>query len=218
MNKFLCFFISTFALVNSAFSQYSYVIQPRSYLFSTEYDIHEEQGVLTTIENNSLQLRRIYSLCDRSGEFGRGIARLFSLGCLFNCLKEIDCYDEFNRPIGLIQGHWWTTAAAQFTFSDATGFHYATAYIDRNYSTVNIVDAQNERIPLAVFRRHLVPGGGDYHWDVTVLEPHAINQKMVQIFSAFVTDACWPIAEGQRESALDILHTGIIIHSLLNDE
>ena len=217
LRHFLCCSILFLSLGTTAFAEYSYIIQPRSYLTSTHYDLYSGSSYLNTVEQNSLQLRRVYSLCNEKGELATGTARLLSVGALFNSMKEIDVVNERGRHVGFIQGRWWTTASGKYAFYDDSNYHIATAYVDRSGSSVSIVDSKNERSPIAIFRRSFVPGG-DYYWDIKVLKDEAIDPRMLYIFSAFITDAYWPAAPEPRNSALETLEMGILLKSILDDE
>lgn len=215
------FFILAFlASVSQGFASYIYTIQPRTYMFETHYDLYNDDEYFSSIEYYALSLRRIYNLCDSRGPVARGTARLLSMGALFNSMKEIDVTDEFERTVGFIQGHFWTSALGKFAFFNASGRHFATAYVDWSGSSVSVVDALNERIPIAVFRRSYVPHG-DYYWQVKVVNEAAIDARMLQIFSAFITDAYWPSAPQQRgNTSWDALEAGIlsgVLEALLSD-
>lgn len=214
--KKILFILTALCCTTTAFASYIYKIQPRSYLFETHYDIYNDDEYLSSIEYHSLRFHRIYNLCDEQGPVATATARLFSMGALFSAMKEIDITDQFNRPIGYIQGHWWTSAYGKFAFYDANNYHYATAYVDWSGASVNVVDAQNERSTIAIFRRSFIPHG-DYFWEVNVVKEEAIDARVLQTFSAFITDAYWPYTPQERSTSWDILESAIILDALLND-
>ena len=215
MKRFLLtiFALGTFA---NGFAQHTYKIQPSSYLISTSYDLYSNDTYLSTVERYALQLQTVYNLCDERGEYATGTARLLSMGALFNCMKEIDVVDMLGQPIGFIKGNWWTTAAGKFAFYDQYGRPSAVAYVDRANASVSIVDPLNQRSPIALFRRSYVPHG-DYYWEVKVVKEEAIDSRVLHIFSAFITDACWPTAPSERSTSFDALETAVIIKGLLDD-
>ena len=200
-----------------SFAEYSYIIQPRSYFLETHYDLYSGDTYLNAVEQHSLQLHRIYSLCTEQGEIASGTARLLSLGALFHSMKEIDVVDNRGYNVGFIQGHWWTTASGKFALYDDSRYHVATAFVDRSGSSVSIVDGQNNRSPIAIFRRSYVPGG-DYYWEIKVVKEGVIDPRMLYVFSAFITDAYWPAApQPQTNPTLEALQAGIILKGLLDD-
>lgn len=209
--------LATLCSMVSGFASYSYTIQPRSYMFETHYDVYNDDEYLSSIEYYALQLRRIYNLCDEQGPVASGTARLLSMGALFTSMKQIDVTDQYNQSIGFIQGHFWTSAQGKFAFFDAQNRHFATAYVDWSGSSVSVVDSMNERKPIAVFRRSFVPHG-DYYWEVKVINEEAIDARMLQIFSAFVTDAYWPSVPQERGPSWDALEAGLILQAILSDD
>lgn len=173
------------------FAGYEFKVQPRSYWFETDYDIYSGDEYITTVEKNWLQLRTVWSLCDEKGEYGNGTARLFSPGVLLNSMREIDVVDYHQKQIGYIKGEFWTSASGKFVFYDEYQHPYAVAFIDQGRNSANIVDFHNQREQIALLRRTHVPGG-DYFWNVKVLKDNRIDPRTLHVFSAFVTDSCWP--------------------------
>jgi len=214
MNKIIAFLLlltSTFA-----FADYEYVIQPRSYWFSTHYDIYSGEKYITTVEKDWFHLNTIWSLCDERGEYANGTARLLSLGSLLNSKREIDVYDYYQKPVGSIQGEFFTTAAGKFVFYDENQHPYAVAFLDQNKASVNIMDFHNQRVPIAIFRRTYVPGG-DYFWNIKVVKEDVIDPQALYVFSAFIADACWPINTQGGGSFWDTLNLLILLDRLQDE-
>lgn len=212
------FFLALLLLASGhVFAEYSFTIQPRSYLFSSHFDIYSNNNYLYTVESNFFQLRTCYSVCNHSGEVVAGAARLLSLGALSNALREIDVTDFRGKKIGFIEGRWWTTASRKYFFYDNENWHYATAYIGLDGNSVSIVNAQNERVQIALLRRFQVSDGG-YYWETRVFQNDAIDPSMLYVFSAFIADTC---SFSKRDSANAVgqaIQTGILLDYLYNDD
>lgn len=202
---------------NFAFAEYEFIIQPRSYWFSTYYDIYSGDRWITTIEKEWLQLRTVWSLCDEKGEYANGTARLLSPGIFLNSMREIDVVDYYKNNVGYIQGNFFTSAAGKFVFYDKFQHPYAIAYLDQTGASVNIVDYNNERSHIAIFRRTYVPGG-DYHWTVKVVNEKAIDPQTLYVFAGFITDACWPVNTEQGSGFWDTVRMLILLESLNREE
>ena len=200
-----------------AFADYEYIIQPRSYWFATHYDIYSGDEYITTVEKDWFHLNTIWSLCNEKGEYANGTARLLSLGSLLNCKREIDVYDYHKNHFGYIQGEFFTSASGKFVFYDQYQHPYAVAFIDQGKSSVNIMDYHNQRVPIAIFRRTHVPGG-DYHWNVKVVREDMIDQRSLYVFSAFITDACWPYNTQEGSTFWDTLNLILILDRLQQDD
>lgn len=211
------FFSLLLLACNFAFAEYEFIIQPRSYWFSTHYDIYSGDKWITTIEKDWFHMHTIWSLCDEKGEYANGAARLLSPGILLNSMREIDVVDFYKNNVGYIQGNFLTSAAAKYVFYDQYQHPYATAYIDQKRSSVNIVDYNNERSPIAIFRRTHIPGG-DYYWTVKVVNERAIDPKTLYVFAGFITDACWPVDTAEGSAFWDTVRTIILLEAFTRDE
>lgn len=185
------FFIVLFLINTTMFAHTSFTVQPTKHLLSTEFDLYSADEYLCTVETVCWHLHRCYTVSYPSGEQVCGTARLLSLGALFNALKEIDITDSQGETLGLIEGHWWTDAARKFFLYDAAHQHYATAYVEKDYKSISIVDAKNEKIKLATFVYKEV-AEDTYQWEGNVHKHAAIPQSTLYVLSAFIADTCTP--------------------------
>jgi len=221
MKKFL--FAILFVACSTSYANYSFSIQPREYLFSTEFDIYCSEEYLYSVESNFWQLHKSYSVCDHSGEVVNGTARLLSMGSIFNAMKQIDVTDSRGKKLGYIKGYWWTSASRKFAIYDEYNRHYATAYVGRNWNSVSIVNATNERIKIATLVRNYIPGG-TYQWDATVYNENALDLGTLYVFSSFIADTCKPYDGGQSgdPTTADVIggaiQTGLILDAIFGDD
>ncbi len=195
------FILLLLLVCNFACASHEFIIQPRSYWLSTHYDIYSNEQYLATVEKEWLHLPTTWSLCNENGVYASGKARLLSMGSLLNSMKEIDIFDSTEVRLNYIQGDFSTTASGKYLFHDDSETPYAVAFIDQGKASVNIVDYENQRLPIAVFRRQYTPGG-DYYWHVNVIKEGVIDRKTLYIFAAFITDACWPYEMPEKKPSL----------------
>ena len=137
----------------------------------------------------SIAVRRSYYFEDPNGGYIEGIARFFSFGSIFECLREIDIYDGEGDSIGLIQGFWDTENSAKYVLYDHNNQPFAKAYCDRKKFL--LVDYNDPNIKIAHFQKHLKLRYGSvvYSWIVNVFHDEMIDPRILSIFTAYIAEA-----------------------------
>lgn len=210
MKGILTLICACLCLTQGMDAAYSFTISPRTNFFSTTYDIFSEDDYCNSIENHYFQFRTVYSLFNEEGALATGTARLLSMGTFLGSMREIDVHDAHGNYLGSIEGHWTTEVAGKFSFTDEYQFLYATAYVDLSRDRVIIVDAYDEELPIASFKRYLSRSGGAPYWKVKVVDEAVIDYRIVEIFAAFITDYCassvaTPVEEIEEEILIEIV-------------
>lgn len=198
MRRFLLnqFFISllilliTFSLSFSAqaLNPLHVIMHERLYTFSTHYDIDSDDSLTGSIVKTKLSLRTSYEYYDQEGEsVSCAYLRIFSLGSLFTWAGVIDVYDAEDERIGLIEGSILTFLPSKFSFYNKENTLIGIAYMDADCMGFNICKSSNSIKSIAYFHRIFVHGITDY-WTITIVDPQAIDIRMLLSFGAFAID------------------------------
>ena len=167
---------------------YTFTVREARWRFSTDYIFTLKGAYFGKVNRGHFGIRTHYDLYGSKQQYeGTGICRLVNLGLFFAWATEIDIYDDKNESIGFIDGQIATFQAARFSIYDH-GELVGIAFLDRNCSGFNIVDAETECIILATLTRHFIRNAVDY-WTIHVIDPVRISPEIIKVFSAFVVDS-----------------------------
>lgn len=139
------------------------------------------------IKKSAFRIRTNYDLSDENGWQATGITRVLSLGAIYSWATDIDIYDTRGVKIGLIYGNIATVESAKFTIysydekGNATVVGVALANTD--FTHFSITKPVNN-LPICDLIRNVETD----NWNVSVVTPEIIDDRIVRIFAGFVID------------------------------
>jgi len=194
MRYLLLFAVSAFTgAFTLAFGLDSFRVEPRVYTFSTEFDIFVGEEAVATVNTEFFRFRREFDLMQNGQKVATGVSRVFAFGALFDSLKKIDFYDRDEQKIGEVDGLWMTTTSGKFAFYDAEGQNVGVAYIDNSKMNVHLCDPIDPSRVIATFRCKYNPSG-TCAWKIKVKEDGVIDERILFLFSSFISFAFSPEA------------------------
>jgi hypothetical protein len=189
MNKWFFLFIalllnySQFLYSNSRDSYYQ--LTKVDYTFSTIFDMTWQDQPAGKVLKSAFNLITEYELYNRFGLYeAKGSCRLVSLGVLFSWATIIDLYDIDNRPIGFIEGKFFTKEAAQFNFYNETKQIIGIAILHLENQQFKIIDPIDGHVCATLTYEKT-----SQHPNLTVIyKTEKIPETFLKIFSAFICD------------------------------
>lgn len=163
-------------------------IHERLFTFSNYYEIDSADGPQGTMIKEKLAIRTSYQYYDLEGQLtASSYLRMFSLGSLYTWAGVLDVYDNKGKRLGLIEGAILTLLPSEFSIYNAQNTLVGTAYMDHDCMGFTISDPANEKKTIAHFRRKFIKELTD-HWVITIIDPEAIDFRLLYTFGAFVLD------------------------------
>jgi hypothetical protein len=123
----------------------------------------------------------IYQIFDEYNQF-LGTAEDGNTGTRAS-VATLKLYDSDGHLIGMINGEYWTTQPAKFTFK--THYFNGYAYLATNKREFEIVDMQSN--VMMYLYRNIIPNEVDT-WEVHTLRNNQVPDFMIKAFAAFVSD------------------------------
>ena len=156
-----------------------------------EFDINKKYQTPSSFPNvidEPFGVRRNYSFENPEG-ICTAIARFVSLGSIFECLKEIDVYQD-DCFFGSIEGYWNTVNSAKFLINNSDYNPFAIAYYNPSCTSLIIVDYNNPEIEIATFKKHIKEFlySVEYDWHVEVHREDLIDYRFIAMLSAYMAD------------------------------
>lgn len=172
---------------------YEFEIRRDPYMFATFFQISSKDTYVGSVKKSAFRLRKNYDLSDKNGWQATGTVRLLTLGSIYSWASEIDVYDTRGIKIGMIDGQLMTTENAKFSLyeydDEGSATHIGTAYLDRDCDSFTILFPDGSPTPIAKLERFRSAAGNDVDfWRTQVYYPEYIDDRLVRIFAAFVTD------------------------------
>lgn len=183
-----------------------FVVEPMQYFATTYFrlknysahDAHVGAPQATAIRNRWNIARTRYDLYDAQGdESARAYTKVFGLGKLFAWALHLDIEDPEGTPVGSIRGEFLTTVPARFGLYDADGARTATAYVNPDGLTSQVVAAEKSCREIAQLIRVERDGSpspeakrGKDPWLVTVHDQDEtlIDPRVMQFLGVLLTD------------------------------
>jgi hypothetical protein len=178
------FFLFTFtSLQCSAYPITDQYISQEEYHYVTVFRFKnvvngENQGYVLKEKNKSGSIYQIY---DEYNQF-LGTAEDGNTGTKAS-VAMLKLYDIDGNLMGTINGEYWTTQPAKFTFK--TQYFNGYAYLSTNKREFEIVDLQGKA--MMYLYRNIIPNAIDT-WEVHALRNNQIPDFIIKAFAAFVSD------------------------------
>jgi hypothetical protein len=169
---------------------YDFLVKKDIYKFSEIYQIKSplKETYPGSVKKSAFRIRTNYDLSNVDGWQATGITRIISLGSVYTWAKEIDIYDTRGVQIGFIDGNLATLEAAKFTIYDYDEAGKATAigiaYANSTFNRFVILSTIDSPHPIAELDRNF----NEKNWSISVHYPEKIDDRIIRVFAAFVTD------------------------------
>jgi hypothetical protein len=161
-------------------------ISAKKYYHETRFEVNSDLGYLGNfVKASTVKVRKNYAFYNPSGLLrSKAYTSLFSRTA---AMTDVDIYDEEENLIGRIESTFFTFAPAQFYFYDKQDNAIAIAEMDTNRSAFTLYGPENVRRIIATFNWENDQMGKD-HWSIEIVDPNAIDLRMLISFGAFVVD------------------------------
>lgn len=166
---------------------YHFSMHLNAYALATYFTIQSDDTYRGVVKKSSFRVRTNYDLSNGDGWQATGIKRVLSLGSIYPWATEVDIYDTRWEHVGMIDGQVVSTAAARFSIYDAEGNLCGIAFLDYSLNCYTIVYPDSDAYPVAELHRHREVYGQEW-WDVVVYDENQIDERIIRIFAAMVSD------------------------------
>ena len=111
----------------------------------------------------------------------------YGWGSLFDSAKTFKVIDENGEKLGVIDGSFFTSQGAEFTFYDSYSNPFATALLSSDYCSLILKDNYEETIFSCKKSRRRI----EYHWHISQNDEIDFDGRFFWPFMAFIADNWW---------------------------